>query len=111
MKGIKERLAQGELVPAILQDSVSGRILMLAYMNDEAFTLTTTTRTCHFWSRSREEIWQKGAISGNLMHVISIESDCDSDSLLIQVRPEGPACHTGTESCFDTERIDFTPKE
>ena len=108
MTNIQERLAGGELIPAILQDATSGRVLMLAYMNQEAFSLTIQTGNCHFWSRSRNEIWLKGSTSGNLMHVKGIEVDCDSDSFLIQVSPEGPACHTGLVSCFDTQSVTFT---
>lgn len=96
------------LVPAILQDSVSKRVLMLAYMNSEAYSLTQEHGTCHFFSRSRNEIWHKGSTSGNFMKVVSIELDCDSDALLIQVNPSGPACHNGTESCFDAETEELT---
>ena len=92
------------LVPAIVQDSASGRVLMLAYMNEEALGLTLETSQVHFWSRSRREIWHKGATSGNTMEVTSIGVDCDSDAILVTVVPAGPACHTGTVSCFgDTD--------
>ena len=96
------------LVPVILQDSVSKRVLMHAYMNSEAYALTLEHGTCHFFSRSRNEIWHKGATSGNFMQVVSIEIDCDSDALLIQVTPSGPACHNGTDSCFDTETLELS---
>jgi len=96
------------LVPVILQDNVSKRVLMLAYMNSEAYSLTLEHGTSHFFSRSRNEIWHKGSTSGNFMQVVKIEFDCDSDALLIQVIPIGPACHNGTESCFDTETLELS---
>jgi len=89
------------LAPVILQDSETKRVLMLAYMNSEAYSLTLLNGTCHFFSRSRNEIWHKGSTSGNFMNVVSIDLDCDFDAVLIHVRPSGPACHNGTESCFD----------
>ena len=88
------------LIPAIVQDTETGQVLMLAYMNAEAFQLTLETGQAHFWSRSRQELWHKGATSGNLQHVTEIRVDCDGDSLLIKVHPAGPACHTGNPSCF-----------
>lgn len=94
-----------ELIPAIVQNVATGRVLMLAYMNKEAFDLTRETGLGHFWSRSRNEIWQKGATSGNSLNVSSIELDCDSDSILLKVTSSGPSCHTGLESCFDTTSI------
>ena len=94
-----------ELVPAIVQNVDTGRVLMLAYMNKEAFDLTKETGFGHFWSRSRQEIWKKGATSGNTLQVSSLELDCDADSILLKVTPKGPSCHTGLESCFDTASI------
>ncbi len=92
------------LVPAIIQDASNGGVLMLAYMNEEALGLTLETGQVHFWSRSRSEIWHKGATSGNTMAVTSIGVDCDSDAILVAVVPAGPACHTGMVSCFgDTD--------
>lgn len=88
------------LVPVIVQDASTHAVLMLAYMNDEALALTIETGQVHFWSRSRREIWRKGATSGNTMAVDSIGTDCDSDAILVTVVPAGPACHTGTVSCF-----------
>ncbi len=88
------------LVPAILQDAGTGQVLMMAWMNAEALRLTLETRQAHFWSRSRQELWRKGATSGNLMEVVDIAIDCDADTLLLQVHPAGPACHTGNTSCF-----------
>ncbi len=89
------------LVPGIVQDSRTGRVLMLAYLNEESLGLTRETGEVHFWSRSRREIWRKGATSGNTMTVTAITKDCDGDALLIQVIPSGPACHTGAVSCFE----------
>jgi phosphoribosyl-ATP pyrophosphohydrolase/phosphoribosyl-AMP cyclohydrolase len=88
------------LVPAIVQDASTRTVLMLAYMNSEALDLTIDTGQVHFWSRSRSEIWRKGATSGNTMAVESIRTDCDTDAILISVAPSGPACHTGSVSCF-----------
>jgi phosphoribosyl-AMP cyclohydrolase len=91
------------LAPAIVQDADSGRVLMLAWMNAEALRLTRETGQTHFWSRSRRELWHKGATSGNVQQVVSLHADCDADALLIRVRPAGPACHTGRVSCFFQE--------
>ncbi|MFW6278791.1 MAG: bifunctional phosphoribosyl-AMP cyclohydrolase/phosphoribosyl-ATP diphosphatase HisIE [Bacillota bacterium] len=88
------------LVPAILQDVDSGEVLMLAYMNRESLQKTVATKKACFWSRSREELWVKGGTSGNFQYVESISLDCDGDTLLVQVKPAGPACHTGEKSCF-----------
>ena len=88
------------LVPAIVQDAQSGAVLMLAYMNDEALRLTQTTGEAHFWSRSRQELWHKGATSGNVQRVREVRIDCDADTILLKVDTAGPACHTGEVSCF-----------
>lgn len=88
------------LVPSIVQDAETGQVLTLAYMNNLALERTLLTGQTHFWSRSRNELWHKGATSGNVQHVVSIHVDCDGDSILIKVRPAGPACHTGNVSCF-----------
>lgn len=90
------------LIPAIIQDASTGEVLMLAYMNRAALEHTLATGETHFWSRSRKELWHKGATSGNVQHVTSIMLDCDQDTLLIKVQPAGPACHTGAISCFFT---------
>jgi phosphoribosyl-ATP pyrophosphohydrolase/phosphoribosyl-AMP cyclohydrolase len=90
----------GELVPAIVQDVADGRVLMLAWMDGEAERRTRESGEAGFWSRSREEYWRKGSTSGNTMAVEEIRDDCDGDALLLRVRPAGPACHTGAESCF-----------
>lgn len=89
------------LAPAIVQDADDGRVLMLGYVNAESLRLTATTGEVHFWSRSRREIWHKGATSGNTFAVVETEVDCDSDAVLFTVRPAGPACHEGKRSCFD----------
>ena len=88
------------LIPAIVTDARTGKVLMLAYMNEESLEITIKEeRTC-FFSRSRNELWRKGETSGNVQQVVSIATDCDMDTLLINVIPAGPACHTGNESCF-----------
>jgi phosphoribosyl-ATP pyrophosphohydrolase/phosphoribosyl-AMP cyclohydrolase len=88
------------LIPAIIQDDVTQQVLMLGYMNEASYQQTLASGKVTFFSRSRQEIWVKGATSGNYLHVVRITTDCDSDSLLISVQPEGPVCHTGSASCF-----------
>ena len=87
-------------MPAIVQDAESGAVLMMAWMNAESLRLTFETGQTHFWSRSRRELWHKGATSGNVQHVVEIRVDCDGDTLLVKVHPAGPACHTGNNTCF-----------
>ena len=94
------------LVPAIIQSSNDGRVLMMAWMNAESLQLTISTGQTVFFSRSRQKLWHKGATSGNTQAVESIELDCDSDALLIKVSETGPACHTGTRSCFDSGSLE-----
>ena len=89
-----------ELTAAIVQDATTGRVLMLAWMDDEALRRTRESGEAWFWSRSRQEYWHKGATSGNTLAVEEIRDDCDGDAILLRVRPAGPACHTGAESCF-----------
>ena len=89
-----------ELTPAIVQDAESGRVLMLAWMDDEALRRTREIGEAWFWSRSRQEYWHKGETSGNTLAVEEIRDDCDGDAILLRVRAAGPACHTGAESCF-----------
>jgi phosphoribosyl-ATP pyrophosphohydrolase/phosphoribosyl-AMP cyclohydrolase len=89
-----------KLVPAIVQDANTGQVLMLAYMNQESVDLTLETGETWFWSRSRGELWHKGATSGNIQRVAEMRYDCDADALLLRVEPTGPACHTGQQSCF-----------
>ena len=88
------------LIPAIVQDASTQQVLMLAYMNAEALRLTLSTGEAHFWSRSRSELWHKGATSGNVQRVREVRIDCDADTILLLVDPAGPACHTGEVSCF-----------
>jgi phosphoribosyl-AMP cyclohydrolase len=91
------------LLPVIVQDANTGQVLTLAYMNREAFDLTRQTGETVFWSRSRKELWHKGATSGNTQRVVEMMLDCDGDALLVRVHPAGPACHTGEVSCFHNE--------
>jgi phosphoribosyl-ATP pyrophosphohydrolase/phosphoribosyl-AMP cyclohydrolase len=89
--------------PAIVQDSATGRVLMLAWMDAEAERLTRETNEAWFWSRSRERLWRKGETSGNVLAVDEIRDDCDGDAILLRVTPAGPACHTGSTTCFAPE--------
>jgi phosphoribosyl-ATP pyrophosphohydrolase/phosphoribosyl-AMP cyclohydrolase len=89
-----------DLRAAIVQDAESGRVLMLAWMDDEALRLTRETGEAHFFSRSRDRLWRKGETSGNMLAVEELRDDCDGDAYLLRVRPNGPACHTGSISCF-----------
>ena len=90
------------LLPAIVQDATTLKVLMLGYLNKEAFEKTAATGLVTFWSRSRQCLWTKGETSGNFLHVENMYPDCDADTLLIQARPDGPTCHRGTPSCWDT---------
>jgi phosphoribosyl-AMP cyclohydrolase len=96
------RFDEHGLIPAIVTDTGTGEVLMLAWMNAEALALTITTREAHFWSRSRAEIWRKGATSGNVLCVAEIRTDCDQDVVLLraELTGDGVACHTGRKSCF-----------
>jgi phosphoribosyl-AMP cyclohydrolase len=94
------RFDDNGLIPAIVQDADTGQVLTLAYMNREALALTLTSGQTHFWSRSRRQLWHKGATSGNYQQVVDVSLDCDGDAVLVRVRPSGPACHTGAVSCF-----------
>ncbi|RLF30445.1 MAG: bifunctional phosphoribosyl-AMP cyclohydrolase/phosphoribosyl-ATP pyrophosphatase [Thermoplasmata archaeon] len=104
------RFDERGLVPAVVQDSTTGQVLMVAWMNAEALQRTRETGQAHFWSRSRQELWHKGATSGNVMHVREIWVDCDADTLLLRVDPAGPACHTGEQSCFFRRLDSLSPK-
>ncbi len=88
------------LVPAVVQDAADGRVLMMAWMNAESLELTLSTGYTHFWSRSRQSLWKKGETSGNLQRVIDLLIDCDGDTLVVRVEQTGPACHTGSPTCF-----------
>jgi phosphoribosyl-ATP pyrophosphohydrolase/phosphoribosyl-AMP cyclohydrolase len=90
----------GELRAAIVQDAGTNEVLMLAWMDDDSLRLTQETGEAHFWSRSRGELWRKGETSGNTLRVEELHDDCDGDAILLRVRAAGPACHTGSESCF-----------
>jgi len=92
---------QGGLIPAIIQDNVTNKVLMLGYMNEESLAKTEEIGKVTFFSRSKQRLWTKGEQSGNFLNVVSIKEDCDSDTLLIKVNPEGPVCHTGSDTCFD----------
>ncbi|QOJ85246.1 phosphoribosyl-AMP cyclohydrolase [Lentilactobacillus parabuchneri] len=87
-------------MPTIVIDDRTKQVLMMAYVNEESFNLSLKTRQTWFWSRSRKELWHKGATSGNTQQIVSIDIDCDEDTLLMKVIPAGPACHTGHTSCF-----------
>ncbi|MGM1050622.1 MAG: bifunctional phosphoribosyl-AMP cyclohydrolase/phosphoribosyl-ATP diphosphatase HisIE [Bacillota bacterium] len=97
------RWDEAGLVPSIVQDSTTKQVLMMAYMNRESLRLTLESGEAWFWSRSRQELWHKGATSGNIQSVVSVAYDCDGDTLLVQVNPKGPACHTGENTCFYNE--------
>jgi len=88
------------LIPAIVVDAITKKVLTLAYMNKESLQISMEGGKTCFWSRSREELWLKGETSGNYQHIVSITADCDSDALVVMVEKDGPACHTGTDSCF-----------
>lgn len=93
------------LIPVIVQADDSGRVLMMAWMNHESLSQSIELGETVFWSRSRSELWHKGATSGNTQQIVSIEADCDADTLLVKVIENGPACHTGSESCFDVQTL------
>jgi phosphoribosyl-AMP cyclohydrolase len=97
---LKKCFEKCELIPAIIQEAGTNEVLMLAYMNEESLKMTINTGFTWFWSRSREELWKKGATSGNTQKVKEIFLDCDIDTLLIKVQQKGVACHTGSRSCF-----------
>jgi phosphoribosyl-AMP cyclohydrolase len=89
-----------DLIPVIVQHALTKEVLMLAYMNSEAYRETLQSGEAHFWSRSRKSLWHKGATSGNFQSVVEVRVDCDADAILLLVIPEGPACHTGNPTCF-----------
>lgn len=100
---LEQYFAKGELLPAVVQEASTGQVLMLAYMNKESLKRTLESGYTWFWSRSRQELWNKGATSGHLQKVVAMYSDCDNDTLLVQVEQTGAACHTGHHSCFYTK--------
>jgi len=97
------------LLPAIIQDAATDRVLMLGYMNKEALLKTQEEKVVTFYSRSKDRLWTKGESSGNFLHLVDIKADCDNDTLLVRVNPRGPVCHTGSDTCFDetNEEGDF----
>jgi len=101
---------QGGLVPAVIQDAKTLKVLMLGYMNEEAYKTTLEKKLVTFWSRSRNELWTKGETSGNFMELVDISVDCDDDTLLVKVNPFGPVCHTGTDTCWGEENQDKSEK-
>lgn len=100
---LEQYFAKGELIPAVVQEASTGQVLMLAYMNKESLKRTLESGYTWFWSRSRQELWNKGATSVHLQKVVAMYSDCDNDTLLVQVEQIGAACHTGHHSCFYTK--------
>lgn len=102
------------LIPAVVQDFYTGEVLTVAYMNEESLSITLEEKMTCFFSRSRQELWRKGETSGNRQHIVSIKADCDFDALVVKVIKDGPACHTGHESCFynwlyhDESKTDFS---
>lgn len=100
---LEQYFAKGELIPAVVQEASTGQVLMLAYMNKESLKRTLESGYTWFWSRSRQALWNKGATSGHLQKVVAMYSDCDNDTLLVQVKQTGAACHTGHHSCFYTK--------
>ena len=100
---LERYFAKGELIPAVVQEASTGQVLMLAYMNQESLKRTLESGYTWFWSRSRQELWNKGATSGHLQKVVAMYSDCDNDTLLVQVEQTDAACHTGHHSCFYTK--------
>lgn len=102
MVDIKElKYDEKGLIPAIIINAETKKVLMMAYMNEESLKISLEKKLTCFWSRSRKELWLKGETSSNYQHIVSITTDCDKDTLLIEVNPDGPACHLGTESCFE----------
>jgi phosphoribosyl-ATP pyrophosphohydrolase/phosphoribosyl-AMP cyclohydrolase len=93
------------LVPAIIQDDATSKVLMLGFMNQEAFNKTIETKLVTFFSRSKQQIWTKGEISKNYLHLVELKGDCDNDTILIKARPDGPVCHTGSDTCFNEKNI------
>jgi phosphoribosyl-ATP pyrophosphohydrolase/phosphoribosyl-AMP cyclohydrolase len=94
------------LIPAIIQDNTTGKVLMLGFMNEEAFEKTTREKLVTFFSRTKNRLWTKGEESGNFLDVVSISHDCDNDTVLVKVNPRGPVCHTGADTCFNESNTD-----
>jgi phosphoribosyl-AMP cyclohydrolase / phosphoribosyl-ATP pyrophosphohydrolase len=103
--------AQRKLTAAVVQHALTGRVLMLGYMDDEALALTRQSGEVHFWSRSRNRLWKKGETSGNVLRLVDIKADCDADAWLVRALPAGPTCHTGSQTCFGTDGKEPAPTE
>ena len=110
MIDVEKYFKKSELIPAVIQEEFTGEVLMLAYMNRESLQKTLETGYTWFWSRSRQELWNKGATSGHLQRITDIKGDCDEDTLLIKVVQTGAACHTGNHTCFFND-IEFSKAE
>ena len=110
MIDVEKYFKKSELIPAVIQEESTGEVLMLAYMNRESLQKTLETGCTWFWSRSRQELWNKGATSGHLQRITDIKGDCDDDTLLIKVVQTGAACHTGNHTCFFND-IEFSKAE
>jgi len=106
----KLKFDENGLIPAVIVDAETGKVLMLAYMNEESLRISIKEGKTCFWSRSRKKLWRKGETSGNVQNILCIKTDCDEDSLVVTVRKEGPACHTGTDSCFFKEVFYVEPE-
>ena len=106
INNLDKYFVKADLVPAIVQDAENGDVLMLAYMNKESLKLTLETGYTWFYSRSRNELWNKGATSGHVQKIVEMYSDCDDDTFLVKVEQTGPACHTGSRSCFFNKIIE-----
>jgi phosphoribosyl-ATP pyrophosphohydrolase/phosphoribosyl-AMP cyclohydrolase len=100
-----------ELTTAVVQDALSGRVLMVGWMDAEALARTLETGEVHFWSRSRQRLWKKGDISGNVLRFVELKADCDKDTLLVRALPAGPTCHTGSRTCFGSDGKEPSPSE
>jgi phosphoribosyl-ATP pyrophosphohydrolase/phosphoribosyl-AMP cyclohydrolase len=100
-----------KLTTAVVQDALSGRVLMVGWMDDEALAKTRATGEVHFWSRSRQKLWRKGETSGNVLRLVELKEDCDRDTLLVRALPAGPTCHTGSTSCFGADGSEPPPSE
>jgi phosphoribosyl-AMP cyclohydrolase len=105
---VQPRFGDDGLITAVVQDADTSEVLMVAHMNREAWEATLRTRRATFYSRSRQRLWEKGETSGNTMHLRAVRIDCDGDAVLLEVHPDGPACHTGERTCFFTEVDDVS---
>jgi phosphoribosyl-ATP pyrophosphohydrolase/phosphoribosyl-AMP cyclohydrolase len=104
-------MSERKLTPAVVQDALTGRVLMLGWMDDEALARTRDTGEVHFWSRSRARLWKKGETSGHTLALVELKADCDADTFLVRALPNGPTCHTGSLSCFGTDGAEPAPNE